>query len=249
MSDQDDFTSPEEIQAKANSNKIRRFSSAIGWQCIIFITILYATVFSNSVALTGLEIYAWIVGLSLLAYFFISIKSIRRLAMISKLENNSMILNTPTAVVIKVIGTVFSLAEMGLMFTYGFFWLVALWGVAEVLQYIASYKLSKALNLIPSDLRNAVNRQCEQNPEFETKLLDDMKDFQKKIDKIDELTSELKDIPMDMIDLEERDKIDEDLLEARDKLIIDMEDRITLAALETMSNQGIEEDSDEKDDK
>ena len=86
MSNQDDFTSPEEIQAKANSDKIRRFSSAIGWQCVIFITILYATVFNNTLADTGLEVYAWVVGISLLAYFFISIKSIKRLSLVAKLE-------------------------------------------------------------------------------------------------------------------------------------------------------------------
>lgn len=243
MSEQDDFISDEEITAKANSRKIRRFIGNIGWQCIIFITVVYATIFSNTIATTGLEIYAWILGIACFGFFFTLIKPIGKLSMAS--NSGKMLLSTPTSVVSSVIATVFSICEIFLMFTYGFIFLAALWAVTEVLQYVVIYKLRLASH-VPEKFKKAVQRQCDQNEGFEEKIIADIKEAMTEIDRIDKLANAIEN------DTDLDTKIQKETLalleETREELITMMEDRITKAALETMHDQDLDPDSDSESD-
>lgn len=239
MSDQDDFISPEEIQAKANSIKIQKFISSMGWQCIIFMIVVYATIFDNSLAITGLEVYAWPVGLSLIAFFLVVITPINKLST-SKLivmnKSNSMLLNTPTAIVDKAICTLFSIVEMSIMLSYGFIYIAALWGAAEIFHYIAAYKLNLATKHV--EFMEAVDRHCQQNPEFEKKLTANIEEIKLEITRLDKLADLVKND--NALDAELQKETLLVLAETHDELINLMEDLIIKAALETMNDQDIE---------
>ena len=64
---------PEEIQAQANSAKIRHFVGNIGWQFAVFAVVVYATVQANTIANYMLDGYTWILAISFISYFIIAI--------------------------------------------------------------------------------------------------------------------------------------------------------------------------------
>ena len=228
MNDQEDFKSPEEIQADLNRAKINGFFSNIGWQCIVLTTVIYATYMNNWVADLAITGYGWLLALSCVIFFFTVIKPLDKLSLSSALKKKSAILNTPTAKVLRVIGTMFSVVEISLLFTYDYPALAGLWIMTEFLQYAAAYKLQLAAQF-DADAADMVDRQWKRDPAFGKDLNKDMEQYQEDMVKVDQLIRDLK------TDDDYPEALDALILE-KEKLINAMEARITRAALETMQN-------------
>lgn len=146
MNEQDDFMTPEEIQAKANSAKINRFVGSIGWQLLILAIVVYATVMGNVAADWMLDAYACVVAVSGAAFLFVTMRPLERLIINPPPRAREMLIDTPTTKVIRAIGTTFSIVEISLMVSYGFFFVAALWALTEIFQYTAAIKLRAALS-------------------------------------------------------------------------------------------------------
>jgi len=131
MSDQEDFKSPEEIQADLNQAKINGAISNIGWQFVIFAVVIYATYYNNWVADLLLTGYGWLLGLSCVIFFFVIVKPIDKLAVSSAMKSK-MLLSTPTAIVLRAIGTVFSIVEISILISFDYTTLAGIWAAAEV---------------------------------------------------------------------------------------------------------------------
>ena len=141
--------SPEEIQAKANTTKINKFMGKIGWQILILTIVVYATYMNNPAAQWMLTAYTVLVALSAIVFFLLTSVPTSRLAANPPPGMDEILLDTPSSKVIRVVGTVFSIVEISLMVSYGFFFTAGIWAIAEVFQYIAAFKLKAAREIIP----------------------------------------------------------------------------------------------------
>ena len=141
--------SPEEIQAKANSAKINKFMGKIGWQLLIITIVVYATYMNNPAAQWLLGAYTVLVALSAIVFFLLTSVPTARLAANPPPGMDEILLDTPSSKVIRVIGTVFSIVEISLLASYGFFFTAGIWAIAEVFQYIAAFKLKAAREITP----------------------------------------------------------------------------------------------------
>jgi len=231
--DEDDFMTPEEIQAKANSAKIAGFIANIGWQFIVFITVIYATYYNNPLADIILTGYGWLLGLSCAMFFLLVIKPLEKVAVSAAMNSSSLRMRTPTAMVLRGINTIFSIVEITLLVSYNWPVLAGLWAATEALQYATVFKLKMAAELkleaeLGLNVEQMVDAQFKNNPAFVKDFQEDMKQYREDMQKIDKL----------IIDLDTKgDKYEEDLdalIVDREKLIIALETRITRAALETM---------------
>lgn len=149
MKEDEDFLTPEETQAKANSAKINKFMGKIGWQLLILTIVVYATYMNNPAAQWMLVAYTVLVAVSAVVFFLLTSVPTSRLAENSPPGMDEILLDTPSSKVIRVIGTVFSIVEISLMVSYGFFFTAGIWAIAEVFQYIAAFKLKAAREIIP----------------------------------------------------------------------------------------------------
>jgi hypothetical protein len=150
MSEQDDFMTPEEIQAKANQAKINRFVSGFAIQCIVFTVICYATFKNNEVAEYLLYGYSVFIALGYLSYMYVATRSIAYL--VEKIASfPSMLITSPSAKVMRGIGMLFTIVEIPIMLTHGFIPIAILWGLAELFQVIACYKIGKAAEIAENE--------------------------------------------------------------------------------------------------
>lgn len=159
MKEDEDFLTPEEIQAKANSAKINKFMGKIGWQLLIITIVVYATYMNNPAAQWLLAAYTVLVALSAIVFFLLTSVPTSRLAENPPPGMDEILLDTPSSKVIRVVGTVFSIVEISLLASYGFFFTAGIWAIAEVFQYIAAFKLKAAREITPFE--DEVDEQVE----------------------------------------------------------------------------------------
>ena len=119
-----------------------RLISVIGWQAVVLLTVLYATVEANSIAGSLVSVYAWLVGIVGIMYVVITFVPQRVLQNSDKLKDG-----TPdiTGKVARGIGTAVSLIEIVLFIQYDFPVIAAIWTLVEIFQYAAYYRIRKAV--------------------------------------------------------------------------------------------------------
>ena len=229
MSDQDDFKSPEEIQSAANQAKINGAISKIGWQLVVFTIVIYATYYNNWAAELLLTGYGWLLGLSCVIFFLVVVKPIEKLAVSSAMKSK-MLLSTPTAIVLRAIGTVFSIVEIAILISFDYTTLAGIWAATEVFQYVAAFKLKMASE-IGLEAASDVAAKYRKDPAWGKNLDDDMKQYQQEMKELDKLIQNIK-----AEGAVEYKKALDTLIEERVKLVDAIEARITRAALETMAD-------------
>lgn len=225
MNDQNDFTSPEEIQAKTNQAKINSFVGKLAWQGLILTTVVYAVINNNYAAGILLEGYTWLLALACILFFFTTIKPIAKLALTVGKQHAL----TPTRKVVLAIGSIFSIIEISILATHGMYSFAGLWLLTEFFQYTSIYREQVALHH-PANPEVMTRKQFEDNPEIAEKYYADMDAFQAEIVKIDEL----------IVDLELDDDYPEALaalLEERGKILDKVEALVHRVANETYQNQ------------
>lgn len=230
MSDQEDVKTPEEIQAELNQAKINGAISNIGWQFLIFGIVIYTTFFNNWVAEIILFGYGTLLALTCTIFFLVIIKPIEKLAVSSAMQSKMLLISTPTAIVLRAIGTIFSVAEMAILVSFDYPSLAGLWLATEVLQYTASFKL-KLAGEIGEDANSKVVAKYKNDPAWGKNLDDDLAQFRQKMEDLDKLISNIK-----ADGAIEYKKALDTLIDERVKLVDAMEARITRAALETIED-------------
>jgi len=231
MSDQDDdFKNPEEIQAGLNRAKINSFISNIGWQFIILGIVVYSTYLNNWLAGMILTGYGVLLALSCTIFFLVIIKPLEKLAVSSAMSSKMMLLDTPTAIVTRAIGTIFSIIEISLLISFDYPAMAGLWAATEVFQYIAAFKLKLASEL-GLEASSKVDAKYRKDPAWGKDLDEDLAQYQEDMKNLDKLITDLR-----SDDAIEYKKALDALIDERVKLVDAIDARITRAALETMKD-------------
>jgi len=225
MKDQDDFLSPEEVQAKANQKKISSFIGKMGWQFVILTTVVYAVIFNNEAAGWLLDGYSFLLAFACVMFIGTTIKPLAQLAVKVGPEHAL----TPSRKVTLGIGTLFSCIEIFILSTHGMISLAVLWMATELFQYAAIYREQVALHH-PGNPGQMMKRHFADNPEIAEKYYADMDAFAAEVTKIDELILDL--------------KLDDDypealtaLMDERGKILAKAEALVDRTATETYQNQ------------
>jgi len=122
-----------EAESKANNDKkIRNFVGGLGFQIIIMLTVIWATVQSNYLAGEVLYYYAIVV---------VAAAALQSLILFIKVDKVSTATYdkivealTPTATVNRGIAMTFSVVEISIMVNYGLWWIAGAWVFGEIMQ-------------------------------------------------------------------------------------------------------------------
>ena len=227
MSTEDDFIDPGDLQAKANTNKIKWFIGAIAKQMLILTMVVYAVALNNAAADVLLTVYIYLMAGFCLTFIYTTFRPLASLVHKVSVADDLL---TPTRKFIFGLGTVVSMVEISILATHGWYFVAGLWFFTEIFQWTACYREQVAL---ASPLRgeNMLQKHCDANPEFKEAFESDMYELSTEIEKIDQTIRAL--------------EVDEDYSDAYNALVADrglviarMEKRVEKAATDTIDAQG-----------
>ena len=129
------------MTATTTKSPLNRIISVIGWQAVVLMTVLYATVHANDLAQDLLTYY----GIFLLIPFAMYGAIVLMPQHVLDKSSDKIDKSTKTGTISRLIGTSVSLVEIALLINYNFYWIAAIWVAVEILQYAAHRRMSATI--------------------------------------------------------------------------------------------------------
>ena len=178
--------------ATENKRKITSFVKAIGIQIAVFITVVYATIQANEIAGWILYAYNVLVCVGIFSFAVIILSPGHIIKAGEMLMSGKEVFTSPRHSVIRGIALMFTMIELPLLITHGFYLTAGLWVIGEVLQFLGVRKMKR---LITED--QAVEE-----------IIDDF--VQNKLSGLVEIFKEMDEIKVEMNEVEAKLEADSD---------------------------------------